>query len=181
MFAFLFNPISIDEAFELLIENRITNKELNYVSRKINRLRKNDWRLWFGRFLLNVRSTSEERNFIDACLCLKITLETLKSKNNLTEYKKFLSLIDSPALFMVYNFYHETAGDTATALLLSRAYQNGWGVEKDFEKAFSYAQIAASYQEDELYPLAKEILNSFVFNNADNFKLVENTEEAEEC
>ncbi len=181
MFTFLFNPISLNEGFELLIENKITIKELKYVTRKINRLRKSDWRRWFGNFLVHIRSISEERNFIDACLCLKITLEALKSKNNLTEYKKFLSLIDSPALFMVYQFYHDTAGDTATAILLSRAYQNGWGVERDFDKAFSYAQIATRDQDDELYPLALELLNSFMIEDPIGSKSKEANEEAEEC
>jgi hypothetical protein len=164
MFNFLFNPLSLEKAFELLIENTLLPGDLKRVSRKINRLSDDDWRLWFGRFLLHLRSNSETNNFADAYICLEIALETLKADNNPVEVQKFLSLINNPSLFLAYKFYYDSTGATAPALLLSRAYQNGWGVARDLEKAFEFAKLATQNNGDELYPAAQDIFNSFLIN-----------------
>ncbi|MBQ9920195.1 MAG: hypothetical protein IJO49_05175 [Clostridia bacterium] len=163
MFNFPFKPLTLDEAFQLLIDNRIIAKEFKQASRIINRLSEDDWRLWFGRFLLHIRSNPTNENFSDAFICLEITLETLKMQNNPMAYREFVSYINTPALFLAYKFYYEATGSIPTALLLALAFKNGWGVIPDEEKAFEFAAYAASNKYDPLYQSAQELLNAFTY------------------
>ena len=156
----LFNTMSLDQAFELLLNRKIIAAEFNKASRKINKLKKNDWRLWFGRFLLCIRSDAENYRFTDAYICLKEAENLLSESNNPLEYEKFNSLINNESLFLVFKFYYDATGITSVALLLARAYQNGWGVKSNMEKAYDFAKKAAKMKEtDPLYDDAINLLN----------------------
>ena len=157
----LFNRTSLDETFELLINSKILAGEFNKASRKINKLKNKDWRLWFGRFLLCIRSDAENYRFTDAYICLKEAENLLKNEKNPAEYQKFHSLIARESLFLVFKFYYESTGITSSALFLARAYQNGWGVKQDLEKAYEFAQKAAKAKDyDPLYFDAIDLLST---------------------
>lgn len=157
----LFNQLSLDETFELLINRKIIAGEFNKASKKINKLKNNDWRLWFGRFLLCIRSDAENYRFTDAYICLKEAENLLNNEKSLAEYEKFHSFITKESLFLIFKFYYDSTGITSIALFLARAYQNGWGVKQDIEKAYEFAQKAAKTKDyDPLYPDAIELLNT---------------------
>jgi hypothetical protein len=156
-----FTRTTLKDAFELLLSQKIVGSEFRKVSRRINRLKENDWRLWFGRFLLFVRSDAENYRFTDACICLA-EAENLAAKNP-EDKKELESLLDRETLFLVFKFYYDATGITPLALLLARAYQNGWGVKVDIEKALEYAKIAAETKDsDPIYLIAQEVLNSIL-------------------
>ena len=157
----LFTKITLDDAFALLLNQKIVGKEFKRVSRRINRLKDDDWRLWFGRFLLFVRADAENGRFTDAVICLseveKLVADNPKAKEELS------NLLNSETLFLVFKFYYEATGIPAVALLLALAYQNGWGVEADIEKAYEFATVAAKMRESEpIYLMAREVLNSIM-------------------
>ncbi len=157
----LFNRMTLEQAFELLINRKIIAKEFGQVSRKINKLKNNDWRLWFGRFLLCVRSDAKSRRFTDAYICLAEAEELLNEIGTPADYEKFSSLINSETLFLVFKFYYEATGLASIALLLARFYQNGWGVKKDIQKALEFAEKAVKMNESEpIFTAATEVLNS---------------------
>ncbi|MBE6760991.1 MAG: SEL1-like repeat protein [Ruminococcaceae bacterium] len=159
----LFNRMSLDQAFELLLNRKIIAREFKQANRKINKLKNNDWRLWFGRFLLCIRSDAENYRFTEAYICLAEAEALLKEANNPNENEKFYSLINNESLFLVFKFYYETAGLTSLALYLARAYQNGWGVKRDLEKAHKFAQKAVTMNEYEpIYENSVEVLNSIL-------------------
>ena len=165
----IFNRLSLDEAFELLLNRKIIAHEFKQASRKINKLKKDDWRLWFGRFLLCIRSDAENYRFTDAYICLTETENLLKG--NPAETEKFYSLINRESLFLVFKFYYEATGLTSIALFLARSYQNGWGVKRDLVKALNFAEKAVTMKETEpIYQNAVEILNSILleYSNSNN-------------
>ena len=159
----IFNRMTLEHAFELLLNRKIIAKEFGQVSRKINKLKNNDWRLWFGRFLLCVRSDAKSHRFTDAYICLAEAENLLNEIGSDEDNEKFSSLIDSESLFLVFKFYYEATGLTSIALFLARFYQNGWGVKKDIEKACEFAKIAVTMKESEpIFPAATEVLNSIL-------------------
>lgn len=159
----IFNRITLDEAFELLLNRKIIAGEFKQASRKINKLKETDWRLWFGRFLLCIRSDARNSRFTEAYLCLEEAENLLKLDNNPLEYEKFHSLINRESLFLVFKFYYDATGITSLALLLARAYQNGWGVKRDLEKARKFAEEAITMKESEpIFPAARGLLNSIL-------------------
>ena len=157
----LFNRMTLDDAFALLLTGKIIAKEFKTASKKINRLKDNDWRLWFGRFLLFVRSDAENHRYTDAYICLEAAEELLLKANDEAEFEKFFNLINNESLFLNFKFYYEASGLASLALLLARCYQNGWGVAQNIQKAYKYAEIAAKGRATEpIYLPAKELLNS---------------------
>lgn len=159
----IFNRLTLDEAFELLLNRKIIASEFKQASKKINKLKETDWRLWFGRFLLCIRSDARNYRFTEAYLCLEEAENLLKSTNNPHEYEKFNSFISRESLFLVFKFYYDATGITSLALLLARSYQNGWGVKRDLEKAHKFAEAAITMKESEpIFTAATEILNSIL-------------------
>jgi len=167
-----FTRMTLDEAFELLLSQKIIASEFKQASKRINRLKDDDWRLWFGRFLLFVRSDAENYRFTDACICLAEAEKLLTDLNNPEETQKFHSLINRESLFWVFKFYYEATGIASLALLISRFYQNGWGVSADLEKAYEFALEAAKMRETEpIYLMAQETLNSLLLKISDKTKI----------
>lgn len=163
----LFNRITLNEAFELLLDRKIISSEFKQASRRINKLKENDWRLWFGRFLLCIRSDARNHRFTEAYLCLAEAENLLKKINNPAEYEKFNSLINRESLFLVFNFYYEATGLTSIALLLARAYQSGWGVKRDLKKALTFAKEAVTMNQNEpIFTAATETLNSILLESS---------------
>ena len=161
----LFSRMTLDEAFHLLLNRKIIASEFKQASKRINRLKDNDWRLWFGRFLLFVRSDAKNYRFTDALLCLEECERLIKSSENPEDDKEFLKLIDNESLFLVFKFYYEATGLNSLALLLARFYQNGWGVKADIEKAYEFAKTASNMKDTEpIYLLAQEVLNSIMLS-----------------
>ena len=159
----LFNKMTLEHAFERLLNGKIIAKEFKQASKKINTLKKNDWRLWFGRFLLYVRSDAKSHRFTDAYICLLEAEDLINELGSPADNEKFLSLINNESLFLVFKFYYEASGLNSLALFLARFYQNGWGVKKDVEKAYKFAKIAIMMPEnDPLFPAATEVLNSIL-------------------
>lgn len=159
----LFNRLTLNDAFELLLSRKIVASEFKKASRIINKLKKDDWQLWFGRFLLSVRSDAENHRFTDAYICLDEAENLLNKSNSPEEKEKFYSLINSESLFLVFKFYYEATGLTSIALYLARAYQNGWGVKRDLAKARAFAEKAAKMKQDSpIYQNATEVFNSIL-------------------
>lgn len=159
----LFTRMTLDEAFELLLNRKIIASEFNKASKRINKLKENDWRLWFGRFLLSVRSDAENNRFTDACICLWEAERLLKESNNPQDNQEFYDLINRESLFLVFKFYYEATGIVSLALLLARFYENGWGVKADIEKAYEFAKKAAIVRETEpIYLMVQEVFNSLL-------------------
>lgn len=157
----IFNRMSLEDAFELLLNRKIIAHEFKQANQAINKLKNNDWRLWFGRFLLCIRSDAENYRFTDAYICLNEAENLLKDSPE--EKENFYSLINHESLFLVFKFYYEATGLTSIALFLARAYQNGWGVKRDLEKAYKFAEKAATMNPNEpIYQNATEVLNSIL-------------------
>lgn len=166
---FLFNRMTLDEAFELLLNRKSIAKEFKQAIKVINKLKEDDWRLWFGRFLVFVRSDAENSRFTDAYMCLSVAEEILNSADAPAEKEKFYSMINSESLFLVFKFYYEATGLLSIALWLARAYQNGWGVKKDIDKANKFASIAAKMKEtDPLFNSAQEVMNNILLEISDD-------------
>ena len=163
----LFSKMTLDEAFELLLNRKIIASEFKQASRRIHKLKETDWRIWFGRFLLSVRSDAENDRFTDAYMCLSEAERLLDEKKDSKEYEKFNSLIDNESLFLVFKFYYEATGISVLALFLARFYQNGWGVKADVSKACEYAKVAVNMRETEpAYLMAQNLLNSLLLQVA---------------
>lgn len=163
----LFNRMTLEEAFELLLNRKIIAHEFNRASKIINKLKNDDWRLWFGRFLLCIRSDAENYRFTDAYICLEEAENLLKKANDPEQIEEFNFLINTESLFLVFKFYYEATGLTSIALYLARAYQNEWGVKRDLEKAYEFAEIAAKMNKAEpIYHNATEVLNSILLERS---------------
>lgn len=159
----LFTRMTLDEAFELLLNRKIIAGEFKQASRRINKLKEDDWRLWFGRFLLSVRSDAENNRFTEAYMCLLETENLIETSNNKSDKEEFLSLINNESLFLVFKFYYEATGIPSVALLLAHFYKNGWGVKADINKAYEFAKDVAKMRKDEpIYLQAQENLNSIL-------------------
>lgn len=159
----LFTKMNLDEAFELLLNRKIIAGEFKKASKRINKLKEDDWRLWFGRFLLSVRSDAENNRFTDACLCLWEAEDLIKNSKNPEDNKKFTELINRESLFLVFKFYYDATGIASLALLLARFYQNGWGVRADVNKAFEFAKLAIKMRKTEpIYMMAQDVFNTLI-------------------
>jgi len=165
----LFNRMTLDEAFEFLLNRKIIESEFKQASRLINKLKDDNWRLWFGRFLLFVRSDAENSRFTDAYICLTAAEEIINASDDERDKEEFLSLINNESLFLEFKFYYEATGISSVALLIARAYQNGWGVKPNMQKAYEAAMIAAKMKETEpIYVNAQEVLNSILLEMSEN-------------
>ena len=159
----LFNRMKLEEAFELLLNRKIIASEFNQASKVINKLKDADWRLWFGRFLLFVRSDAENSRFTDAYICLSEAEKLVNSSDDPAVKEEFLSMLNNESLFLEFKFYYDATGISSVALLLARFYYNGWGVKQNLEKAYKTAKVAAEMKErDPLYIEAREVLNSIL-------------------
>ena len=171
---FLFDRMNLDEAFELLLNRKIVAKELKQAIRVINKLKEDDWRLWFGRFLVFVRSDAEHSRFTDAYICLSVAEEILESANDPTEKEKFNTFINNESLFLTFKFYYEATGLLSIALWLARAYQNGWGVKRDMNKAREFAMLLSKMEETyPLYKFAQEVMNNISLEAPDELAIEE--------
>lgn len=162
----LFTRITLDDAFNLLLSRKVVGNEFKRVSKKINKLKDDDWRLWFGRFLLFVRSDAENSRFTDALFCLAEAEKIVA--NNPEGEKELKNLLNRDTLFLVFKFYYEASGIPSLALLMALSYRNGWGVEADIEKAYEFANIAVNKlrEDDPLHLMASDVLNAILLEKS---------------
>lgn len=154
-----FGRMNLDEAFEFLLNRKIIASEFKQASKLINRLKGNDWRLWFGRFLLAVRSDADANRFTAAYLCLLEAEALISEAKNAKEKEKFLSMINNESLFLEFKFCYEATGVASVGLLIARAYYSGWGVKQNIPKAYEIAEkVVNSNTNDAIRSGAKELL-----------------------
>ena len=162
-FMSIFKKMTLEHAFELLLNRKIIAKEFKQANKIINKLKNNDWRFWFGKFLIFVRSDAKSNRFTDAYSCLAETESLLKEIGSDEDNERFLLLINNESLFLVFKFYYGATGLASLALLLARFYQNGWGVKKDIQRAREFAEKAITMPKNEpIYKNATEVLNSIL-------------------
>lgn len=126
----LFEKVDYDEIFTKLSSKNMTSRELRKAEKALDKLvESGDKRGILWRPLISIRRDSDTASHDFSVAERECGI--------CEEYVRVRSL---PFVFGLFSYWYDRNHDPISTVFVARAYENGWGVEKDHEKALEIIQ-----------------------------------------